>query len=168
MWVRRRQGGRCASASLGEAEARPTLLGEADACPASTGRRMRVQHRRGGGRCMSDGSWERRRGRVEASGAAQCQRAGEQSVASQGWWATASSARPALGFHGGGSASVGNERMDLIPIRSRGRATVGSQWDPHVRHGQRDGNGVGGLHRCDFRIRRVKLSTLTKNEQGLN
>jgi hypothetical protein len=50
--------------------------------------------------------------------------------------------------------------MDLIPIRSGGRVAVGSQWDPHVRHGQRDGNGVGGLHRCDFEIRRVKLSTL--------
>jgi hypothetical protein len=86
---------------------------------------------------VSGGGWERRRGRVEASGAAQCQRVGEQSAATQGWWAAASPARLALGFHGGGS-----------------------QWDPHVRHCQRDGNGVGGLHRCDFRIGRVKLSTL--------
>jgi hypothetical protein len=81
-------------------------------------------------------------------------------VASQGWWAAAFPAQSALGFHGGGSASVGSERMDSIPIRSGGRAAVGSQWDPHIRHGQHDENGMGGLHRCDFRIRRVKLSTL--------
>jgi hypothetical protein len=140
-------------ASLGEANARPASLeeaaalsaslGEADARPASMGRQMRVR---------------RRLGKVERSG--RSQRAGEQLATSQGWWAAASPARPALGFHRGGSASVGSERMDSIPIRSGGRAAVGSQWDPHVRHGQRDGNDLRGLHRCDFGIRRVKLSTL--------
>jgi hypothetical protein len=51
--------------------------------------------------------------------------------------------------------------MDSIPIRSGGRATVGSQWDLHIRHGQHDENGMGGLHRCDFGIGRVKLSMLS-------
>jgi hypothetical protein len=130
-------------ASLGEAAALPVSLGEADARPASMGRQMCVQ---------------RRLGKAERSG--RSQRAGEQSATSQGWWAAASPARPALGFHRGGSASVGSERMDSFPIRSGGRAAVGSQWDLHGRHGQRDGNDLRGLHRCDFEIGRVKLSTL--------
>jgi hypothetical protein len=163
------RGGRCMSSIDGEADARPALFREADARPASlgwwrrvrhcSGKRMSVRRQRGGG-CVSGGGWERWRGRAEASGAVQCQRVGEQSAASHGWLAAASPSRRALGFHEGGSAVVGCERMDSIPIRLGGRAVVGGQWDPHVRHDQRDGNGVGGLHRCDFEIGRVKLSTL--------
>jgi hypothetical protein len=117
------EGGGCVSDVDGEADARPASLGEVDAClaslgeaaarPASTGRQMRVRR------------WL---GKAERSG--QSQRAGEQSAASQGWWAAASTARPALGFHGGGSASVGRERMDSIRFgfgrESRGRKPVGS------------------------------------------
>jgi hypothetical protein len=176
---RRRGGVLALLASVWEADARPVATGDADVHPASfgeadvrpaslgwwrrvrhrSGKRMSIRRQRGGG-CVSSGGWERWRGWAEASGAAQFQRVGEQSVASQGWLAVASPSRRALGFHKGGSALVGCERMDSIPIGSGGRAVVGGQLDPHVRHGQRDGNGVGGLHRCDFEIGRVKLSTL--------
>jgi hypothetical protein len=75
------RGGRCMSSIDGEADPHPTLFGEADARPVSLGWWRRVRHcsgkrmsvrRQRGGRCVSSGGWERPRGRVEASGAAQC------------------------------------------------------------------------------------------------
>jgi hypothetical protein len=147
------RGDGCASGGDREVDARPALLREADVRPTSTGRRMHVRRwsgrrmcvrRRQGGGCVSDVA----RGSECASdiawggeGASGVDREADVCTV-----AAAYPSQPLLGFNGRGSTSVGSERMDSISIRSGGRATVGSQWDPHVRHGQHDENDVGGLH----------------------